>query len=83
MIINPFSGTRRGPEIYKDRLEPIFREADLEWSCVTTDRANAARDMIAKDSSMADKYDAIFIIGGDGLLFEVSCFGFVVEMYRV
>ncbi|CAG0904133.1 unnamed protein product [Cyprideis torosa] len=71
VIINPFSGTRKGPEIWRDRLLPILLEADITWETVVTQHGNQARNMIAADPSVQRRYDAVFVIGGDGLLFEV------------
>lgn len=36
-----------------------------------TERSNHAREMVADDKELFDRFDGVVVVGGDGLVFEV------------
>lgn len=76
VLVNPFSGTKRGTQIFNDIVAPMFLEAGIEFDYLTTTNANHAYERMKeqdKDSSIPDvsEYDGIVAVGGDGIIHEM------------
>lgn len=69
VYINPFGGQRLSPSIWTETTRPMLDEAGVTYDLLMTERANHAKeDVSTKDLS---NVDAILIISGDGLIFEI------------
>lgn len=71
MFINPFGGKRKGPQIYREKVEPLFKLAGIEVDVVLTERANHARDTLQDISTPIKDYDGFVCVGGDGMFSEM------------
>lgn len=67
VLINPYGGTKKGPNIWKSVVQPIFDVSNLAYDVVFTQYAGHAAD-IGKSFDLS--YDAIVFISGDGLVHE-------------
>ncbi|THH33940.1 hypothetical protein EUX98_g262 [Antrodiella citrinella] len=69
VLVNPHSGPGKAVQLFKQKVEPLFRAArcilDVTY---TTSRGHATE--IARDMSL-DAYDAVAVMSGDGLVHEV------------
>ncbi|MDR0940020.1 MAG: diacylglycerol kinase family lipid kinase [Mediterranea sp.] len=68
-VVNPLSGTRDKKEI----LELLDNKLDREkysWTVTYTERAGHAVDIAAR--AVAEKYDAVVAVGGDGTINEIA-----------
>ncbi|OQR95369.1 sphingosine kinase [Thraustotheca clavata] len=68
VLINPFGGTGKGEKIY-DKIEHIMFHANIQVEKMLTEHANHATEIAEHLDIHA--YDAIVIIGGDGMVNEV------------
>lgn len=68
-FINPVSGTGSSPKIWKSVVKPMFLESNIDCDVVFTEYANHAFEI--SQSLDPSLYDALVIIGGDGLLSEI------------
>lgn len=71
MFINPFGGKQKAPQIYREKVAPIFRLAGLETQVVLTERANHARDTLQDISTPIQEFDGFLCVGGDGMFAEM------------
>lgn len=79
VIVNPFSGTKKGLEIYKNNVAPMLEQAGVEHDSIITTHAGHAEEAMAikeegkDEGGIADisKYDGIVGIGGDGSIYEI------------
>jgi sphingosine kinase len=70
--VNPYSGKKRALMVSSAVLQPLLEEAGLPYEIFITQRPNHSREFIAQDSpDLLDKYSALVIVSGDGLVFEV------------
>ncbi len=69
VFLNPYSGRRKAPEIYKKYVEPLFRLAQVEVTLVLTERANHVHDYLLKNGWQ--DFDGIVSVGGDGTFSEM------------
>lgn len=70
IIINPFSGSGKAPKIFKNQITPILNDHGCCYEVVTTCRRNEAFNYVHNCANLFS-WDAIVIISGDGLIFEV------------
>ena len=81
VLINPFSGTKKGLEIYKSIVAPMLDQAGIDHDHVVTTHAGHAEELMAtkvgqvthNDDGIGDisKYDGLVAIGGDGSVYEI------------
>ncbi|VDN94425.1 unnamed protein product [Brugia pahangi] len=69
VIVNPFSGQKRGLKLWETHVEPILKIANIDYDIVKTIHRKHAVE-IAKNLIL-DNYDAVAAISGDGLILEV------------
>ena len=67
--MNPFSGRKKAPGIYKSKVAPILAKSHVDHELLLTERAGHAAE-VGRTVDL-DKYDALVTISGDGLLNEV------------
>lgn len=75
VIVNPYSGTKKGEMVFSTIVAPLFEQAGIEYDVLITQHANHAFERMEEqesDSSITDvsKYDGIVAIGGDGIIHE-------------
>jgi sphingosine kinase len=69
VLINPFSGVKRGMTVFEEVLRPMLERSELQYTTLLTTHAGHAREHIAAlDFSTVD---GVITVSGDGLLFEV------------
>jgi sphingosine kinase len=76
VIVNPFSGRKRGVNIYDTVVLPMLEQAGLSHDCLVTTHAKHAEERMSKQSSTSDfrdvsEYSGIVLVGGDGIIHEV------------
>ncbi|KAM3716211.1 Sphingosine kinase [Dirofilaria immitis] len=79
VIVNPFSGQKRGLKLWKAHVEPILQIANIDYDIVKTVHQKHAFE-IAKNLKL-DTYDAVAVISGDGLVLEIIS-GFLIRQDR-
>ena len=69
VLINPFSGTKQAPQLWRTAIKPIFDLAGLTSEAVVTEYQGHARQL----ASQLDlgRYDAVCSVSGDGLFWEL------------
>ncbi|CAG9540218.1 unnamed protein product [Cercopithifilaria johnstoni] len=79
VIVNPFSGQKRGLKLWETHVEPILQIANINYDIVkTVHRKHAIK--IARHLKL-DNYDAVAAISGDGLILELIS-GFLMRQDR-
>jgi hypothetical protein len=76
VVVNPFSGTAKGNEVYETVVAPMLDQAGLDYDHLITTHAHHAEERMKeqpKDSETLDlsEYDGIVAIGGDGIIHEI------------
>lgn len=78
VLVNPFSGKKKGEEVYKEVVAPMLQQAGMEHDFLVTTHARHAEQrmkVIRKDDETEEKdvstYDGVVAIGGDGVFHEV------------
>ncbi|XP_075455912.1 ceramide kinase isoform X3 [Ascaphus truei] len=69
VYINPYSGKKKGKQIYEQKVAPLFSLASISADVIVTEYANHARDNLYEVN--LEKYDGIVCVGGDGMFSEV------------
>ncbi|GFS20279.1 ceramide kinase [Elysia marginata] len=69
VIINPISGNRQGPQIVSKTIQPLFQQASIHTTVISTERRREAVD-VAENLDLAE-YDGLVCVGGDGHYNEV------------
>ncbi|XP_073800142.1 sphingosine kinase 1 [Danio rerio] len=69
VLVNPQSGRGQAMAQYNGHVQRMLTEADIPHTLVITERQNHARDLVR--STDLSQWDALIILSGDGLLFEV------------
>lgn len=71
IIINPLSGPKKNAAmVAKTIVVPMLEEANVECTITTTTHARHAQMLVSKEENILE-YDALVIMGGDGLIHEV------------
>ncbi|XP_048674151.2 sphingosine kinase 1 [Caretta caretta] len=69
VLLNPQSGTGHALQLFHSLVQPMLAEADVAFTLFVTERPNHARELVrAGDLS---QWDAVAVLAGDGLLYEV------------
>lgn len=76
VLVNPYSGTKKGTQIFNNIVAPMFMEAGMDYDYLTTTSANHAFERMkeqGKDSKIPDlsEYDGVVAVGGDGIIHEM------------
>ncbi|KAM6957746.1 sphingosine kinase 2-like, partial [Aplochiton taeniatus] len=69
VLVNPHSGRGQALQLFTGHIQAMITEASVPYTLVITEHQNHARELVR----MADlnQWDALVIVSGDGLLFEV------------
>jgi len=71
VLVNPMSGPKRnGVDLATKTVEPMLDEAGIEAEICVTTHANHAFELASSDKDLA-RYDALILVGGDGIVHEV------------
>ncbi|KAL6110247.1 sphk1 [Pungitius sinensis] len=69
LLVNPQSGKGQALTLYNNHIQRMLNEAGVTHTLVITERQNHARELV-KEADLS-QWDALVIMSGDGLLFEV------------
>ncbi|XP_048056036.1 sphingosine kinase 1 [Megalobrama amblycephala] len=69
VLVNPQSGRGQAMALYNGHVQRMLTEADIPHKLVITEHPNHARDLVR--NADLTQWDALVILSGDGLLFEV------------
>ncbi|XP_077413020.1 sphingosine kinase 1-like isoform X2 [Vanacampus margaritifer] len=69
ILVNPLSGRGQALQLFTGHLQGMLTEAAVPYTLVITEHQNHARELVKKAD--LSQWDALVIMSGDGLLFEV------------
>ncbi|XP_019132876.2 sphingosine kinase 1 [Larimichthys crocea] len=69
MLVNPHSGRGQALQLFTGHIQGMLTEAAVPYTLVITEHQNHARELVKKAD--LSQWDALVIMSGDGLLFEV------------
>ncbi|XP_057673072.1 sphingosine kinase 1-like [Corythoichthys intestinalis] len=69
ILVNPLSGRGQALQLFTGHLQGMLNEAAVPYTLVITEHQNHARELVKKAD--LSQWDALVIMSGDGLLFEV------------
>ncbi|XP_062402157.1 sphingosine kinase 1-like [Sardina pilchardus] len=69
LLLNPHSGKGQALSLFTGHVQRMLHEAAIPHTLVVTERQNHARELV-READLT-KWDALVIMSGDGLLFEV------------
>ncbi|XP_063052422.1 sphingosine kinase 1 [Engraulis encrasicolus] len=69
LLLNPHSGKGQALSLFNGHVQRMLHEAGIPHTLVVTERQNHARELVRE--AELSKWDALVIMSGDGLLFEV------------
>ncbi|XP_076149045.1 sphingosine kinase 1-like [Alosa pseudoharengus] len=69
LLLNPHSGKGQALSLFTGHVQRMLHEASIPHTLVVTERQNHARELV-READLT-KWDALVIMSGDGLLFEV------------
>ncbi|RVE76656.1 hypothetical protein OJAV_G00010710 [Oryzias javanicus] len=69
LLVNPQSGKGQAVTLYNSQIKPMLNDAGIRHSMFTTEHQDHAREYV-KGADLS-KWDALVIMSGDGLLYEV------------
>ncbi|KAL4648033.1 sphingosine kinase 1 [Arapaima gigas] len=69
LLVNPHSGRGQALSLFSNHIQRMLTEAGLPHTLIVTERQNHARELV-READLT-KWDALVIVSGDGLLFEV------------
>ncbi|XP_076027162.1 sphingosine kinase 1-like [Genypterus blacodes] len=69
LLVNPQSGTGQALALYNSHIQRLLNDAGVPHTLVITERQNHARELV-READLSE-WDALVIMSGDGLLFEV------------
>ncbi|KAM3622922.1 uncharacterized protein V6R79_004909 [Siganus canaliculatus] len=69
LLVNPQSGKGQALTLYNNHIQRMLNEAGVPHTLVITERQNHARELV-READLS-QWDALVIMSGDGLLFEV------------
>lgn len=80
VVVNPYSGLKKGKDIYEQKIHPMMEQAGLDHDLFMTQYAGhgkermkmvTEKEMTTGTYSDISSYDAIIAVGGDGILSEI------------
>lgn len=71
IFINPIGGSKKASKIFEKKVQPLLRLARIEFTVLTTERPNQAKEIILDENNRIDQYDAMICAGGDGMFNEI------------
>ncbi|XP_068606160.1 sphingosine kinase 1-like [Brachionichthys hirsutus] len=69
ILVNPHSGRGQALQLFTGHVQGMLTEAAVPYTLVITEHQNHAREVVKKAD--LSQWDALVIMSGDGLLFEV------------
>ncbi|XP_053707892.1 sphingosine kinase 1-like isoform X1 [Synchiropus splendidus] len=69
ILVNPNSGRGQALQLFTGHMQAMLTEAAVPYTLVITEHQNHARDLVRKTD--LSQWDALVIMSGDGLLYEV------------
>uniref|UniRef100_A0A4W6BQ51 sphingosine kinase n=1 Tax=Lates calcarifer TaxID=8187 RepID=A0A4W6BQ51_LATCA len=69
ILVNPHSGRGQALQLFTGHVQGMLTEASVPYTLVITEHQNHARELVRKAD--LSQWDALVIMSGDGLLFEV------------
>nr|XP_057906026.1 sphingosine kinase 1-like [Doryrhamphus excisus] len=69
ILVNPHSGRGQALQLFTGHVQGMLSEAGVPYKLVITEHQNHARELVKKAD--LSQWDALVIMSGDGLLFEV------------
>ncbi|CAJ1075978.1 sphingosine kinase 1-like [Xyrichtys novacula] len=69
ILVNPHSGRGQALQLFTGHVQGMLTEASVPYTLVITEHQNHAREVVKKAD--LSQWDALAIMSGDGLLFEV------------
>ncbi|KAJ3600718.1 hypothetical protein NHX12_031695 [Muraenolepis orangiensis] len=69
VLLNPQSGRGQAMQLFTTHIQSMLSEAAVSYTLVITEHQNHAREVV-RNTDMS-QWDALVIMSGDGLLFEV------------
>ncbi|KAI0647126.1 ATP-NAD kinase-like domain-containing protein [Trametes meyenii] len=69
VFVNPKSGPGKAAGLYRRVIEPVFRAARCDVDLTFTSYSKQAQEIV--ETLPLDKYDAVVVMSGDGLIHEV------------
>ncbi|XP_060918754.1 sphingosine kinase 1-like [Labrus mixtus] len=69
LLVNPQSGKGQALTLYNNHIQRMLNEAGVPHTLVITEHQNHARELV-READLS-QWDALVIMSGDGLLFEV------------
>ncbi|KAM6940072.1 sphingosine kinase 1-like [Xenentodon cancila] len=69
LLVNPESGKGEALSLYNSHIQQMLNDAGVAYTLVITERQNHARELV-READLS-QWDALVIISGDGLLYEV------------
>ncbi|XP_060724962.1 sphingosine kinase 2-like isoform X2 [Tachysurus vachellii] len=69
VLINPQSGKGQALDLFNNHVKHMLQEANITYTLQVTERQNHARELV-READLS-QWDAVVIMSGDGLLFEV------------
>lgn len=78
IVVNPFSGRKKGLQIFETYVVSMLEQAGIDYDHVITDRAGHSQELMRPQESAnangvkdISNYTGIVVIGGDGSVYEV------------
>ncbi|GAV09313.1 hypothetical protein RvY_18877 [Ramazzottius varieornatus] len=68
VLINPAGGPGKAVKLFQERVLPIFSEAEINFDTVISERAGHVGEIVR--SLNLDRYSAVILVSGDGLIYE-------------
>ncbi|XP_049416969.1 sphingosine kinase 1 [Epinephelus fuscoguttatus] len=69
ILVNPHSGRGQALQLFTGHIQGMLTEAAVPYTLVITEHQNHARELVKKAD--LSQWDALVIMSGDGLLYEV------------
>ncbi|XP_060774634.1 sphingosine kinase 1-like [Neoarius graeffei] len=69
VLINPQSGKGQAQALFNSHVQHMLQEAEITYTLQVTEHQNHARELVR--GADLSQWDAVVIMSGDGLLFEV------------
>ncbi|GMR35986.1 hypothetical protein PMAYCL1PPCAC_06181, partial [Pristionchus mayeri] len=70
IFVNPNSGYMKGVKTFKEKVEPELRKKHIDYELIITEGVDHAKRLVETREDLAN-FNAILILSGDGLVFEV------------